>query len=196
MIEIWHREILWIFTILLWIGAYYPYIRDILKWKTKPHIFSWIVFVIMDVVAFFIQFWDNAWPGAWWIMATWIWAIFVMLLAVKYWEKHITKSDVLAFSFALLSILFYVFLDNPYLSQIMIFIILFLAMYPTIRKSYHKPHQETISIYSIAMLRSMLSIWAAVNLSFLTIGLPVLTIILNTFFIWMIVVRKKQLWLK
>jgi len=196
MLEIWYKEILWIFTVLLWIGAYYPYIRDIFKWRTKPHIFSWIVFVIMDVVAFFIQFNDNAWPGAWWIFATWIWAIIIMLLAIKYWEKYITKSDILAFILALLSIIFYVIFKNPYLSQITIFVILLLAMYPTIRKSYNKPHQETISLYSIAMLRSILSILAVVNISFLTIWLPLLIILLNTFFIWMIIIRKKQLWLR
>lgn len=66
------------------IYAYYPYIRDILRGKNKPHIFSWIVFVIMDIIAFLIQFNDNAGPGAWGILTTGIGALVVFLLALKY----------------------------------------------------------------------------------------------------------------
>lgn len=188
-----YREIIWLVTVIIGIYAYYPYIRDILLGKTKPHIFSWIVFVIMDIIAFFIQFSDNAWPGAWGILTTGIGAFVVFMLAIKYGEKSITKTDIIAFVLALISMVFYVFLKNPYLSQIMIFAILMLAMYPTIRKSYHKPNQETLSVYSIAVLRSFLSILAAINISFLTIGLWVFIICLNSIFISMVLMRRRQL---
>lgn len=188
-----YREIIWLITVVIGIYAYYPYIRDILLGKTKPHIFSWIVFVIMDIIAFFIQFGDNAGPGAWGILTTGIGAFVVFLLAIKYGEKSITNSDIVAFVFALVCIVFYVILKNPFLSQIMIFAILLLAMYPTMRKSFHKPHEETLSVYSVAVLRSLLSILAAINISFLTIGLSVFIICLNSVFISLVLIRRKQL---
>lgn len=192
MPELDYRTIIWLITIIIGIYAYYPYIRDILKWKTKPHIFSWLVFVIMDIVAFFIQFGDNAWPGAWGILTTWIGALVVLLLAIKYWEKNITKSDVFALCLALGSVVFYVLLKNPVYAQIMIFVILSSAMYPTFRKSYHKPGEETLSLYGIAVIRSILSIFAAINISFLTIGLSVFIISINTLFITMVLLRRKK----
>lgn len=189
-----YKSILWIITILIWIYAYYPYIRDILKGKTKPHIFSWIVFVIMDIVAFFIQYWDNAGPWAWGILTTGIWALIVLILALKNWEKNITKSDLIALFLALGSVVFYILLNNPVYAQIMIFIILASAMYPTFRKSYHKPSQETLSLYVIAALRSILSIFAVINFSFLTIGLSFFIIIINTLFVSMVLIRRKKLY--
>jgi len=147
----------------------------------------------MDIVAFLIQFWDNAGPGAWGILTTWVGAFFVLILAFKNGEKDITKSDVFAFSIALLCIVFYISFDNPIYSLILVLTISLLAMYPTFRKSYYKPHQETLSIYVIAGIRSAISIIATVHISVLTISLPVLIILTNTVFITMCLVRKKQL---
>jgi len=196
MPEIWYREILWVISVVIWICAYYPYIRDVLKWLTKPHLFSWIVFVIMDMIAFLIQFWDNAWPWSWGIFTTGVWAFVVMSLAVKYGEKHITKSDIFAFVLALISLVFYVILKNPLYSQLLVFSILLLAMYPTFRKSYIKPYEETLAVYTVAVVRSIISIFASINISFLTIGLPIFIICLNGVFVSMILVRRKQLWHK
>ncbi len=90
-------------------------------------------------------------------------------------------------------IVFYVVLKNPLYSQFMVFSILLLAMYPTARKSYNKPTQENLSVYTVAVVRSMLSIIATINISFLTVGLPIFIICLNGLFISMVLIRKKQL---
>ena len=193
MLELDYRSILWVITIAIAIYWYYDYIIDTLKRKTTPHLFSWIVFVIMDAIAFLIQIWDNAWPWAWGTIATWLMAFFIVILAFRNWEKNITTSDIISFSLAITAIVFYIILENPIYSLMAVFSILIFAMYPTFRKSYYKPKEETLSLYIIAGIRSVISIIATVNISFLTIGLPVFIIIINALFVWMTVVRKKQL---
>jgi len=84
-------------------------------------------------------------------------------------------------------------LENPVYSLYTVLAISALALYPTARKSYHKPNEETLSIYSIAALRSLLSIIATINISLLTIGLPAFIIVINTLFILMTLIRRKQL---
>lgn len=191
--EIDYRTILWFTTIIIGIYAYYPYIRDILKWKTKPHLFSWIVFLIMDAIAFLIQIGDNAGPGAWGTLTTGLMGLVVLALTLKSWEKNITKSDVVAFTLALIAIGLYLMLENPVYSLYTVLAISALALYPTARKSYHKPTEETLSIYSIAALRSFLSIVATINISLLTIGLPAFIIFINSLFIFMVLLRRKKL---
>lgn len=193
MLELDYRTILGIITIIIWIYAYYPYIRDILKWTTKPHLFSWIVFLIMDTIAFLIQIWDNAWPGAWGTLVTGIMGLSVVILSFKYWEKEITKSDIIAFVFALTCIVLYLFVENPTYSLYFVLLISALAMYPTFRKSYYKPNEETLSNYAFAALRSIISIIATINISLLTIWLPAFVIFINTIFITMVIIRRKQL---
>lgn len=193
MLELDYRTIIWIITIIIGIYANLPYIMDILRGTTKPHLFTWIVFLIMDVIAFLVQIGDNAGPWAWGTLVAGLTWLFVLILAIKYWEKNITKSDTLAFVIALLCIGLYVFVENPIYSLYTVLLISGLALYPTARKSYHKPTEETLSLYVLAWVRSFLSIIATVNISFLTIGLPVFIIFANSLFIAMVLIRRKQL---
>ena len=190
-----YKVILWIITVIIWIYAYYPYISDIFKGKTKPHLFSWIIFLIMDTIAFLIQIGDNAGPWSWWTLTTGLLGLIVLVLAFKRGEKHITTSDCIAFALALLCIVFYVLLPDPTYSLYLVLCISALALYPTARKSFYKPSEETLSIYVIAGIRSILSILATVNISLLTIWLPAFLIIINSAFVLMVLVRKKQLWI-
>jgi len=187
------KTILWILTIWLAIYGYFAYIKDTLKGQTTPHLYSWIVFLIMDSIAFLIQIGDNAGPWAWGTLATGLMGLTVLVLALKSGEKNITRSDSIAFTLALCSIGLYIFLENPLYALINVIAILLFAMYPTFRKSYHKPWEETLSLYSIAAIRSGISIIATINISALTIGLPVFIIIINTLFIAMVLIRRKQL---
>ena len=191
----YYKEILWVITVIIWIYAYYPYIRDIFKGTTKPHLFSWIIFLIMDTIAFLIQIGDNAGPWSWGTLTTGLLGLIVLVLAFKRWEKHITLSDCIAFVLALLCITFYVLLPDPAYSLYLVLCISALALYPTARKSFHKPTEETLSIYVIAIIRSIISIFATINISLLTIWLPAFLIFINTAFVTMVLIRKKQLWI-
>lgn len=193
MFELDYRIILWVATIWLAIYWYYDYILDTIKWKTTPHLFSWIVFLIMDAIAFLIQIWDNAGPWAWGTLATWLMWLFIVWLALKNWEKNITSTDMIAFALAIISIILYVLVESPVYSLVTVLCILIFAMYPTFRKSYNKPQEETLSLYIIAAIRSGISIIATLNISLLTIGLPVFIILINALFISMTIIRKKQL---
>lgn len=175
--------------VLYW---YWRYIFDIFKGKTKPHLFSWIIFVLLDIIVFLIQYNDNAGPWAWWTFITGLVALIVTISSIFYWEKNITKSDIASFILALLSIFLYIYLDNPVYALILMFIILTLAFYPTFRKSFYKPNEETLSMYIIAGIRSFIGIFATIHISFLTIGLPIFIIIINTCFIVLVLYRKKH----
>ena len=188
-----YKTILWVITIALGIYGSYDYIRDTIKWVTKPHLYTWILFTIMDTIAFLIQLQDGAGPGAWGTLATGVMWWIIVVLALLKWEKNITKSDHLSFVFAILSVFLYVTIENPIYSLITVLCVLGFAMYPTFRKTFSKPSEETLSVYWIAGIRSYISIIATVNISILTIGLPIFIILINTTFITMVIVRKKQL---
>ncbi len=46
------KEILTILSIALIFVGYIPYIRDIFRGKTHPHVFSWIVWSILNFCLF------------------------------------------------------------------------------------------------------------------------------------------------
>ena len=78
----------------------------------------------------------------------------------------------------------------------MVMIIIGLAFYPTFRKSWNKPGEETFITYVLAGLRSFIGIFAIYHFSFLTVTYPVYLVIINLAFICLVLARKRALNIK
>ena len=194
--EIDYKVVIWLLAIAITLWWYYYYLRDIFKWKTKPHIFSWFIWAILTWVGFVIQFNDNAWPGAWITLTSAIFCWFVTILALKYWEKVITRGDTVSFIGSIIAIIIWLLLDNPLLSLLIIIFIDTLSFYPTFRKSWDKPWEETLIHYSFASFKFALAIIALNNFSLLTVLYPLSLVIANGAFVIMVLVRKNALNIK
>lgn len=191
--EIDYKTILWAITVLLIIIWYGKYIIDTCKWKTTPHLFSWIMFFILWVISFLIQYWDNAWAWAWWTAAWFSVAWIIVFLSFKQGDKNITKTDIISFVLWLFAIWIYVMVSNPIYTLFLLIIINIFAFYPTFRKTYYKPNEETLLTYILAWIRSTISIWAMANYSVLTLSMPIFIICINIAFVSLVFIRKRQL---
>ncbi len=182
--------VIWILLTFIW---YHHYIRDIFLWKTKPHVFSWAIWCLLTLIAFVAQLSDNAWPWAW---ITWITAIisgFIFIVSIKRWEKDISKNDKLSFLWALLAIVIWYITDNALYSVLLITLVDALWFYPTFRKSYYKPFQETLSTYLLSGTKFIFSIIALTNYTLITYLYPLSLVIMNFVFVIMLLIRRKKL---
>lgn len=155
------------------------YIRSILLGHTKPHLYSWIAFSILTTIALFAQLHDNAGPGAWMMTITALSCIAIALLSIKHGTQNITLSDKMALAASLFAIIPWLMTDDPLLSVIMISLIDGVAMYPTLRKSWHKPHQENLAPFNIASIKIVISLFALTNVTFVTTLYPLSIIFVN-----------------
>lgn len=194
MPEIDYKIIIWFITILMVIYGYSRYIIDTYSGKTTPHLFSWIIFLIMATLSFLILYQNGAWPWSWAIGFSIITTTIIIIGAFRQWDKNITPTDTVSFVLALISIGLYVFSSDPTYALILIILITSFAVYPTIRKSYYKPTEETMISYVFAGIRQFLGIFAIYEFSFLTLAYPIFLVIMNTGIILLLVIRKKQLW--
>lgn len=64
---------------------------------------------------------------------------------------------------------------------------------PTIRKSYHKPHEETLVHYVLAGLKFVFAIFALDNYTLVTWLYPASLVAANLFFVFMLMVRRRKL---
>ena len=69
--------------------SYVIYITDIVKGKTKPHSFSWLVWSVLGLTAYLIQVTEGAGAGAWVNGYSAIACAAIFLLALKFGEKKI-----------------------------------------------------------------------------------------------------------
>ena len=169
------------------VGAFFPYLRDIFRKKTKPHAYTWLIWVITQGTATTALWYGR---GGWALLTMIIGTFFVFLiflLSLKYGTRNITKGDTVVLTLALLAIVIWWQLNNPVLAVIMVSAIDVAGYLPSFRKVFYEPWSETMmswAVFSLANIFNILSLSAynfftltylisitAANLILLAIGL-------------------------
>ncbi len=193
MDEIPYKEALTVISIVLIFVGYIPYIRDIFRWKTHPHIFSWIVWSILNFCLFWLQI--EAWAGlaSWIVLFLWVNSTYIAFLSYKYWKRDIRKIDIIFFSAALFAIPLWLLLDQALFSAVLVTWIGVFAFVPTIRKTWANPYSETVSTYCITTFRHILTLFALSEYNLITVIFPGIWVWINLSFLIMIFYRRVTL---
>jgi len=171
-----------------------PYLIDVLKHKTKPHIYTWLIWSVTQGSAAVGIWYGN---GGWGALELGIGAVYIFiifLLSFKFGSKNITKFDTLVLFLAFITVYVWLGTKDALLVVIMVSIIDTLGYIPTIRKSYYEPYTETLHAWFTGALASVFAFLA------LDTYTPLTTTYLITIFLCNIVVAsvivKKRLNLK
>ena len=178
-------------VILVFVG-YGPYIWDILKRKTTPHTFTFLVWGIATSITWALQVAGGAGVGAYITFAVSAVCIFIFFLCLKYGEKSITTSDIVFLILALLSLFLWLVVNQPILSVVLVVLTDLLGFGPTIRKSWNKPHSETLFTWWVAAFRHGLGIIALEKFNLLTLLYPAAWTAANLIFCIILIIRRKQ----
>ena len=171
--------------------SFIPYFRDIFLNKTKPHMYTWLIWSLLQGTSVFIMLFSGAGIGVLPFVVGTILCGCIFILSFKYGTKNITLFDTICLIGALVALIFYIFLHNPVLSIILVCLIDFIGFIPTFRKSYIEPETETASTYIISAFSSALAIGALFNYSLITILYPA-TLILTDTTCWLIIILRKR----
>lgn len=173
------KETIGLIAVALTIIGHLPYITDIFKGKTKPHIFTWVVWAIVTILAFIGQWQKGGGAGAWTTGATGLITILIAILALRNGSKDITKTDKVCFIAALISTIPWYLTKDPTFSIVIITLIDVFAFIPTIRKTIKDAGSETLFTYALNVLRHGLSIVALANYNVATYLYPIALLIMN-----------------
>lgn len=188
-----NKQILGIIAIILTFFAFVPYIFSILAGKTKPHIFSWIIWGITTCIVFFAQIADGGGAGAWSIGISGLITLYIAWLAHVYKSDHsATKSDWAFLIMALLSVPLWYLTSDPLSAVLILTFIDTVGLLPTIRKAYIKPFEEQILLYVMMSIRNIVAIIALEHYSLTTILFPAAITFGCMVLIPVIVVRRAQ----
>ena len=157
-----------IIATVIGIVAFLPYFRDIFLLKTKPHAYTWLIWSITQSTAVFgIWYGGGSW-GALNLTVGTIFVIVIFLFSLKYGTKNITKSDTVILIAALCAILVWWFLDQPFISVIMVSAIDVIGYVPSFRKTYFEPWSETTVSWFLFALSNVFAMLALSEYNFLT----------------------------
>lgn len=171
--------------------SYAVYIPGVIKGQLRPHLFTWTIFTILCAIGFGAQWNQSAGPGMWITALAGIFNGIIALLALKYGEKNIARSDWVCFIASLLAIPVWLLASTPLYAVIMISLIDVLAIYPTFRKSWMKPWDEKILSYFLVAVQFLLSVLAMNVLNVITTLYPLTIVVMNIGLITLLAARRK-----
>jgi len=166
-------------TVLLSIAGHIPYIRDILRGKTKPHIYTWFIWTVLTTITCIAQLREGAAAGAWTTATTAVMALVIFVMSFRKGTHDITRSDALCLAGAIVALLVWVVTRQPLIAVIVATVVDVLAFIPTVRKSLHRPEQETFTTYLLAVIRNGLALFAMNSYNIVTLLYPISLFIMN-----------------
>ena len=181
-----------IIAVILTIVGYVPYIRDTLKKKTTPHIYTWFIWGLVTAIAYGLQVTSGAGVGSWVTFVVAIICFFIFALGLRNGKKNITRSDTVFFVLSFVALFLWLIAKQPILSVILTSSIDMLGFIPTIRKSWNKPYSETLFSYELNSFRHGLSILALQQYSIVTWLYPGTWVVANALFSIMLIIRRKK----
>lgn len=172
--------------------AFLPYFRDMFLRRTKPHVYTWLIWTITQGTATVAGFWEG--KGGWGMLALAIGTVFtafIFLLSLKYGTKNITKGDSVVLVIALLAIIVWWQLKSPLLAVFMVSAIDFLGYIPSFRKTFEEPWTETSISWAAFSVSNFLSILALSSYNFLTLTFIITITVANIILLTICLLRRR-----
>lgn len=172
------------------IGTVHYYI-GIFQRRIKPHAFSWIIWALISSVIGMAQLFNGGGVGAWVTLLSACVAACTAVLALKFGNTDITKSDRWSFVVALCAIPLWYFTSNPFSAVILLTVIDLFGFYPSFRKGYHKPWEEGAFLFGVVTIKFALSALALEEVTLTTALYPSILVVANGIFTVMLLARRR-----
>jgi hypothetical protein len=137
-----------------------PYVRDIVRGKTRPHRGAWLIWSALAVVAYSSQRADGA---SWSLVMTAVQVVLttlVFVLAIPRGEGGVTTRDAIMIAMAAGGVVGWVVADEPLLATAAVVAADLIAAAMMTPKVYRDPGSETLATYALASLAGGLAVGA------------------------------------
>ena len=177
---------------LLIAGSFIPYIRDILKADTEPHVYTWFIWSVTQAIAAYAILEGNGGLFAALSVASGaILSFVVFLMSLKHGTKNISDFDTVTLIIALMAIVMWWELDQPEWAIVAIALIDLLGFLPTFRKTWHEPKSESSFAWVLFLLGNMAALLALSTYSIMT-SFYIITMIIASVVLVALTLRKKR----
>ncbi|PPE74930.1 hypothetical protein C3942_04430 [Solimonas fluminis] len=167
------KELLSAAGIALTLAIFLPYALSVHRGRTRPHVFSWVIWALGTFVVFLAQLAGGAGIGAWPIGVS---GLITMAIAVLAWRRRadleITRGDRLFFAAALAALPCWLLTSDPLWAVVILTGVDLAGFGPTFRKAWQRPCEEPLWFYALGAVRNLLVLLALERCSATTALFP------------------------
>ncbi|PVV17708.1 MAG: hypothetical protein B6D78_18095 [gamma proteobacterium symbiont of Ctena orbiculata] len=172
--------------------AFLPYIQSIFSGRTKPHVFSWVIWGCTTFIVFLAQLEAGGGVGAWPIGISGLVTLFIAFLAYRNKaDITITNLDWTFFTAAMGSIPVWYLTSDPTWAVILLTTIDVIGFGPTIRKAFAHPYDEDLRFFALFALRNGMVIMALEAYTLATLFFPAVIGAVCLLFMTLIIYRRR-----
>jgi hypothetical protein len=187
-----YKIALGILTLIIAFVSYVPYFRDLFAGRTKPHAFSWFVWMVITGIAFAVQVAEKGGAGTWVTGVTALLCLVIFIFALFKGKRHFHITDWLCLLAAMVALALWQFAENPLAAVILISLTDAIAFIPTYRKGYLHPFEDTPITFGLNGLKFFISLFALDSVTVTTWLYPASLTVTNWAFAAMMYVRRRQ----
>lgn len=187
------KEIYALAAVALMLFSRGTYFTSILKNRTRPHAFSWLIWGVISSIGLAAQIAEHAGPAAWVRGVGCVTCFIVVGLCWYKGERDIRRADWLTLAVALCAIPLWIVTKTPVWSVVLVCLIDTSGYLPTARKAFSKPREETPFSYLLSCAGAFLSLLAIENYTPSTWLYPLVLTCSNLMMAGFIFLRRHQL---
>ncbi len=178
-------------AVSLWIVSYYLY--ACFKKGVEPHAYTWLIWGLTMMVSLIAQYEGGAGFA---LFATIFMLVSCFVIAAVGFLRNrnvIARIDTWCLLICLAAIAVIPFLHTALYSIVLMTAVDIAGYYPSIRKTWHKPHTENAMVFAMVFIEQFLLIAAIENYNILTTLYPFAVGSTSLLFAFMIIGRKHYL---
>lgn len=178
----------------LTVAAYLPYLRSITRGQVRPHMFTWIIWGTVTLLAFIATLQAGGGKGAWVLgLSAGVSFLVAKLAHVKRADVSVTRLDGAFLVAAFAAIPLWLLARDPLWAVCLLTLIELLGFGPTFRKTWHAPSSESASFLGILIVRNALILAALESYAVVTVLFPAVAAIACLALLAMMLWRRRAL---
>lgn len=169
-----------------------PYLRDVMRGKTKPRVVSWLTWTVLTAIATAAALSDKAYASGILTLAGTFATGSVVVAGLKYGDKRFERFDVYCLLGAFVGLVLWLLFGSPEIAIVATVSIDFIGALPTLRHSWQKPHEETETAFIFSSFAAFLTLLAVKEVSITNLTFPLYLTAMNGLIASTIVTRKRK----
>lgn len=165
---------------LVTLGAFVPYLRDVVRGVTKPNMASWTTWTVLTALATAAELAAGELGTALITGAAMVGNASIALLGFRYGPRTYTRFDGSCQLAALLGLVLWQVFDTPLIAVVGSVVLDLIAALPTFRHAWLAPHEETWSTFAVAGGGSVLALVALEEHNWVSVTFPAYIVLTAT----------------
>lgn len=159
--------------------AYIPYIKDVLRHKTRPQRVTWFIYAILGSIAVFSQLAKGALYSLWLPGIETLATLITFILSIWFGVGGFNRRDMIALSAAAFGLVAWHFTREAAIALYIVIFIDAVGTWPTVEKAFKNPGSETLMTWALVTIGGLFATLAVGKFNFVLLAYPISIFLAN-----------------